>query len=111
MAFSCLDSSISSGGGVLLVGLDLVQAPLQLGALGADDLEVLLLAAQLLAGGVEARLDRLDLLAGLGQRGLEALDLLGQPRRLRVQRGDPRVVPLELNQCLQLRIHVLSIVW
>ncbi len=51
---------LEQGGRVLLVGLHLVEARLLLGALGGDDLEVLLLGAQVLAGGVDLDLEGLQ---------------------------------------------------
>src|SRR5258705_3547787 len=69
---------------VFLVGLDLVEPRLVLGALGLDDLEVLLLGALVLAGGVEAGLVLLRRLSGVLHRGGGC----GRPRC-----GPPRAPP------------------
>src|SRR5262249_21077113 len=86
-----------------LVGLDLPQVSVGLAPLDRHDLEVFLLGAEVLAGGVDLALGALDRGPRLGDRGVDGLDPLGQPGRLRLQPGQPRVVLLQLYERLQLR--------
>jgi hypothetical protein len=71
-----------------------------LAALARDDVEILLLAPELLARGVDLELERLRGLLGLGHRLLDGLDLLLQARHLALQPRDLAVVLLQLDQRL-----------
>src|SRR5689334_532505 len=93
---------------VLLVGLHLVEAGLVLGPLGLDDLEVLLLGALVLLGGVEAGFRLLGFLLGALDRGVHGGDLLGEPRRLRFEADDLGVDLLQMDQRLEVDVHLLS---
>ena len=99
---------LGENGGVLLVGLDLVELALELLPLHLVVLEVLFLGARVLAGGVEAGLGAVHRLPRLGGVRAHRLDLLGELRRFGLEPGDAGVEGLELDEGLQLAVHVTS---
>ena len=96
-------------GGVLLVGLDLVEARFGLRALGGGHVEVLFLRADALLCRVEPGLRGLEGGARLVHGRVDRLDLLRQPGGLALEPGDTRVDDLEIDQELELSIHVSSV--
>src|SRR5262244_702783 len=96
---------LGEDGGVLLVGLDLVEPALGLGALGLNDLKVLFAAALLLLGRVQPGPGRLHVLLGGLDGGVDGGDLLGQAGGLGLVGGDARVHALEVDEGLELGVH------
>src|SRR5215470_19855491 len=96
---------LGEDGGVLLVGLDLVEPALRLGALGLNDLEVFFAAALLLLGRVQSGAGRLHVLLGCLDGGVDGGDLLGQAGGLGLVGGDARVHALEVDERLELGVH------
>src|SRR5438445_302252 len=84
--------------GVLDVVLDLPQAGLGLGALRGDDLEVLFLAPEVLPGRVGFLLEQVQRGLGFGDGGVDGFDLLGEAGGVGLERGDPRVEALQVDQ-------------
>src|SRR5262249_33737897 len=93
--------------GILLVGLDLIKLALVLLPLDAVVLEVLLLGALALPGGVELGLGRLDRLSGRVHGGMHGGDLLRELRDERLEPRDPRVERLEVYERLELSVHLV----
>src|SRR5439155_851092 len=79
---------------VLGVVLDLPQTRLGLGALGGDDVEVLLLGPELLPSRVGFQLERVQRLLGFGEGGVDGFDLLGKAGGFGFERGEPRIEAL-----------------
>src|SRR6266540_1403184 len=109
LGFLLLDVlDLGEDGRVLLVGLDLVEARLGLGALGLADLEILFLGALLFLGDVQPRLGRLDSVLGFLDSGVDGGDLLWQARGVGLERGDARVQRLEIYERAELIVHCTS---
>ena len=95
--------------GVLLVGLDLVEPGLGLGALGGPHVQVLLPRPDALLGGIEAGLGGVEGAPRRAHARLDGLDLLREAGRLALEPGDARVERLQVDQQLELSIHVASV--
>src|SRR6266508_81781 len=98
---------LGEDGGVLLVRLDLVELALELLPLDPVVLEVLLLRALALPGGIEPRLGRLHRLARLIHGGVHGGDLAGEPGQLGLQPGDPGVERLQVYERAKLGVHLI----
>src|SRR5215831_16700611 len=101
---------LGEDGGVLLVGLHLVEAPLGLGALGLDHLEVFFAGALFLLGRVQAGSCRLHVLLGRLDGSVDGGDLLGQAGGLGLVGGDARIHALEVDEGLELGVHYAGLV-